>query len=97
MLSLLPFFIDPDVPSRQNPDEREWMHWIVANIPKTHISKGDCLASYIGPIPHQLGCKSCKVSKNLVTIRQTRIAPIMSGRKRKSDRPMQKKSALTFS
>ncbi|CAH0387515.1 unnamed protein product [Bemisia tabaci] len=48
-------FTDPDVPSRQNPDEREWMHWIVANIPKTHISKGDCLASYIGPIPHQLG------------------------------------------
>uniref|UniRef100_W8BVQ1 Putative odorant-binding protein A5 n=2 Tax=Ceratitis capitata TaxID=7213 RepID=W8BVQ1_CERCA len=42
--------INPDVPTRQNPTWREWLHWLVVNVPGGDIAKGDILAPYIGPM-----------------------------------------------
>ncbi|XP_031336016.1 protein D2-like isoform X2 [Photinus pyralis] len=44
---------DPDAPSRQKPDFREWHHWLVANIPGDDISKGENLSEYVGSGPPQ--------------------------------------------
>ncbi|XP_054743510.1 putative odorant-binding protein A5 [Anastrepha obliqua] len=41
---------NPDIPSRQNPLLREWLHWLVVNVPGTDIAKGDVLDPYIGPM-----------------------------------------------
>lgn len=43
--------IDPDVPSRKKPKQREWQHWLVVNIPGTVLCKGETLTGYLGPIP----------------------------------------------
>ncbi|XP_026468075.1 putative odorant-binding protein A5 [Ctenocephalides felis] len=45
------FYIDPDVPSRKKPKQREWQHWLVVNIPGTVLCKGETLTGYLGPIP----------------------------------------------
>ncbi|XP_033211166.1 protein D2-like [Belonocnema kinseyi] len=42
---------DPDAPSRTNPTYREFLHWLVGNIPGDHISKGKILAPYVGSGP----------------------------------------------
>ncbi|ETO33247.1 hypothetical protein RFI_03860 [Reticulomyxa filosa] len=34
---------DPDAPSRKEPKYREWLHWIVTNIPGSDVSKGETL------------------------------------------------------
>ncbi|CAJ0950868.1 unnamed protein product, partial [Mesorhabditis belari] len=39
---------DPDAPSRANPAIRECMHWVVVNIPGSHVDQGDEAAEYIG-------------------------------------------------
>ncbi|XP_036329576.1 putative odorant-binding protein A5 [Rhagoletis pomonella] len=39
-----------DYPSRENPALREWLHWLVVNIPGTDIAKGDVLDPYVGPL-----------------------------------------------
>ncbi|XP_054711037.1 protein D3-like [Uloborus diversus] len=43
--------VDPDAPSRSKPVYREWLHWLVVNIPGTDISKGNTIAEYIGAGP----------------------------------------------
>lgn len=43
--------IDPDPPKRINPTLREWLHWIVGNIPGCDMSKGEVLAEYVGAGP----------------------------------------------
>ena len=45
------FFIDPDAPSRENPTNREFLHWLVGNIPGDDVEKGDILAPYVGSGP----------------------------------------------
>lgn len=45
--------IDPDVPSRCHHQEREWLHWLVVNIPGRHIYEGDTRTEYIGPEPSE--------------------------------------------
>lgn len=45
--------VDPDAPSRKEPKFREILHFMVANIPGTDVSKGDVLAEYIGSGPPQ--------------------------------------------
>ena len=40
--------LDPDAPSRANPSSREFLHWLVTNIPGCDIAKGDQFAEYIG-------------------------------------------------
>ncbi|XP_070496088.1 protein D2-like [Chironomus tepperi] len=42
---------DPDAPSRQNPEYREWHHWLIVNIPGKDISKGEVLSEYVGSGP----------------------------------------------
>ncbi|KAJ6220732.1 hypothetical protein RDWZM_006544 [Blomia tropicalis] len=39
---------DPDAPSRKNPTRREFLHWLVINIPGNDISRGETITSYIG-------------------------------------------------
>ncbi|GLG96298.1 AAEL012666-PA [Gryllus bimaculatus] len=42
---------DPDAPSRKDPRNREWHHWLVVNIPGNEIAKGDTLTEYVGAGP----------------------------------------------
>lgn len=42
---------DPDAPSRSNPKQREWHHWLVVNIPGEAIEKGEVLTQYVGAGP----------------------------------------------
>lgn len=45
---------DPDAPSRDDPKLREWLHWLVVNVPhNTEIQSGAVLAEYIGAAPPQ--------------------------------------------
>lgn len=39
---------DPDAPSRKNPTNREWNHWLVVNIPGSQVEKGQTLTEYVG-------------------------------------------------
>lgn len=43
--------VDPDAPSRQNPKFREYLHWLVMNIPGSSIDQGDEVVGYIGSGP----------------------------------------------
>lgn len=42
---------DPDAPSRNNPKFREWVHWMVGNIPGGDVHKGETLSEYVGAGP----------------------------------------------
>lgn len=44
---------DPDAPSRSTPTVREWVHWLVVNIPgdSKDISKGDTLIEFVPSCP----------------------------------------------
>ncbi|XP_016841347.1 protein D3-like [Nasonia vitripennis] len=42
---------DPDAPSRSEPKFREFLHWLVVNVPGEDIAKGDTLAAYVGSGP----------------------------------------------
>nr|ALS40432.1 putative odorant-binding protein A5-2 [Zeugodacus tau] len=42
--------VNPDIPTRQNPLLREWLHWLVVNVPGADIAKGDIIDPYIGPM-----------------------------------------------
>ena len=33
--------VDPDAPSRRNPTNREWLHWLVVNIPGGNVKMGE--------------------------------------------------------
>eukprot|EP00029_Vermamoeba_vermiformis_P008518 TRINITY_DN4011_c0_g1_i1.p1 TRINITY_DN4011_c0_g1~~TRINITY_DN4011_c0_g1_i1.p1 ORF type:complete len:184 (-),score=31.52 TRINITY_DN4011_c0_g1_i1:94-645(-) len=43
--------VDPDAPSRTQPQFREWRHWLVSNIPGHKVSSGTVLSSYMGSAP----------------------------------------------
>ncbi|KAL4278104.1 hypothetical protein GQ457_03G037280 [Hibiscus cannabinus] len=44
--------VDPDAPSPSEPRLREWLHWIVVDIPEGHdATKGRELVAYMGPQP----------------------------------------------
>jgi phosphatidylethanolamine-binding protein (PEBP) family uncharacterized protein len=42
---------DPDAPSRINPKYREWLHWLVVNVPANKVADGQVLAEYVGSGP----------------------------------------------
>ncbi|VVC35367.1 Phosphatidylethanolamine-binding, conserved site,Phosphatidylethanolamine-binding protein [Cinara cedri] len=44
-------FTDPDVPSRTNPINKEFLHWLVVNIPGNRVKDGKVIADYVGPAP----------------------------------------------
>ncbi|XP_062087359.1 protein MOTHER of FT and TFL1-like [Humulus lupulus] len=44
--------VDPDAPSPSEPSLREWLHWIVIDIPEGfEATKGQELVEYMGPQP----------------------------------------------
>jgi phosphatidylethanolamine-binding protein (PEBP) family uncharacterized protein len=43
--------VDPDAPSPDDPKMREWLHWVVVNIPGSDVSKGFTMTPYNGPTP----------------------------------------------
>lgn len=45
------FIIAPDVPTRANSKDKQWLQWLVVNIPGFNITKGDTIAEYaiVGP------------------------------------------------
>jgi len=40
--------VDPDAPSRGNPKARNWLHWVVCNIPGSQVSCGETCVTYVG-------------------------------------------------
>ena len=42
---------DPDTPSRIKHDLREFVHWVIVNIPNDAVNNGTELLSYLGPVP----------------------------------------------
>lgn len=40
--------IDPDAPSRADPEYAQILHWLVVNIPGYRVSRGTTMAEYIG-------------------------------------------------
>ncbi|CAH0394695.1 unnamed protein product [Bemisia tabaci] len=45
--------IDPDQPSRAQPEEREWIHWLVTNMWGCSLLSGDTIVRYLTPKPEQ--------------------------------------------
>ncbi|KAH8276963.1 hypothetical protein KR026_002961 [Drosophila bipectinata] len=45
--------IDPDMPNAIHPVDREFLHWMVVNIPGNLVSLGDVRVGYVGPTPLQ--------------------------------------------
>jgi len=43
--------LDPDAPSKTNPTNRSWLHWLVTNIRENDISSGSTMMEYNGPSP----------------------------------------------
>ena len=43
--------VDPDAPTRQSPKFKEWMHWMVVNIPGNNVSQGEEKVGYVGAGP----------------------------------------------
>ena len=43
--------IDPDAPSRQEPMYREFVHWVVVNMPGCDVTAGETVAPYFGAAP----------------------------------------------
>lgn len=43
--------IDPDSPSRTEPLNREFIHWLVGNIPGKHLDQGEVLFEYLPVVP----------------------------------------------
>lgn len=50
------------------PTEREWLHWLVVNIPGNNTLKGDILATYIRPTPMVDTGKQIKIFKNDIVV-----------------------------
>lgn len=44
-------FIPFDAPSRKNPTLREWQHWLVVNIPRRNVDKGEVSSEYLASCP----------------------------------------------
>ncbi|CAA7394655.1 unnamed protein product [Spirodela intermedia] len=42
---------DPDAPSPSNSTLREILHWLVVNIPRGNVTRGEELVPYVGPAP----------------------------------------------
>lgn len=43
--------INLHAPSKMNPVDADYLHWLVVNIPKNDIEKGDTLVEYVGAFP----------------------------------------------
>lgn len=45
--------INLDAPTKKNPVDSDYLHWLVGNIPGNDLSKGDVLAEYVGAFPEK--------------------------------------------
>merc|ERR1712130_350391 len=45
------FMTDPDAPARDNPLFREFIHWVVTDIPGNDLKSGVVVMDYLGPAP----------------------------------------------
>ncbi|XP_021195595.3 protein D3 [Helicoverpa armigera] len=45
--------IDPDAPSRLEPTDREYLHWLMVNVPGDNLKYADTIAEYVGAGPPQ--------------------------------------------
>lgn len=45
------FMVDPDAPSRDEPLYREFIHWVVTDIPGSDVKSGVVVVDYMGPAP----------------------------------------------
>lgn len=43
--------VDPDMPFRDRPAQREWLHWLVYDIPGNDTAAGKTLVEYVPPNP----------------------------------------------
>lgn len=43
--------LDPDAPNRRKPRPGAGLHWLIVNVPGTHVDQGDTLATYFGAGP----------------------------------------------
>jgi len=43
--------LDPDAPSRDNPTDRSWLHWLVVNVNENGIDHANTMMEYNGPDP----------------------------------------------
>lgn len=43
--------VDPDAPDPKAPVHREWIHWMVVNIPGNRLNEGQTILPYQSPIP----------------------------------------------
>ncbi|KAK6766887.1 hypothetical protein RB195_026261 [Necator americanus] len=43
--------MDPDAPSRKDPFLRDYLHWLVVNIPGSHVRNGNELMPFMRPRP----------------------------------------------
>ena len=44
-------FTEPDAPSRQDHSLKEWLHWLIVNIPEGNATQGDIIFDYQGSGP----------------------------------------------
>nr|XP_018905809.1 PREDICTED: protein D1-like [Bemisia tabaci] len=44
------FMIGPDAPVREQPIDRNWLHWLVTNLQGTDVEDGDEIAEYCGSL-----------------------------------------------
>lgn len=51
--SSLLLYLDLDVPTRENPSQREWIVWLMTNIPGCWVMRGDELIEYEEPDPEK--------------------------------------------
>lgn len=45
------FMLDPDAPSKQSPRARNWLHWLVVNVPGNDLKSGTLIVDYNPPTP----------------------------------------------
>ena len=43
--------VGPDAPSRDDPNLKNFLHWMVGNIPGSNLDMGETLAEYVGAVP----------------------------------------------
>ncbi|XP_072153710.1 protein D2 [Bemisia tabaci] len=80
---------DPDVPTRENPTEREYLHWLVGNIYQDQWTTGETIVDYIGPIPEHMNGAHRMVflvykqpSRDFIRFEEERLPPKHDQKKR---------------